>query len=186
MIISIDLYDNFTDVTVTFTLISNRMNWLPLQFQRWKGPMSLAIQLDEEELPTVARILSKINRTNIHYTLYITKNIGKNIPRCSFIAMNGTSLFYNRCFVINELRNLAIESIQTTHFMLIDSDGVISSKNSNFYSFFRNHASKSSCFYSSFIRWKEYTSVSTVSTFTINSTTMCYWRKLFSCVFYIV
>ena len=106
--------------------------------------MSLAIQLDEEELPRVARILSKINRTNIRYTLYITKNIGKNIPRCTFIAMNGTSLFYNRCFVINELRNLAIESIQTTHFMLIDSDGIISSKNSNFYSFFRNHASKSS------------------------------------------
>ena len=106
--------------------------------------MSLAIQLDEEELPRVARILSKINRTNIRYTLYITKNIGKNIPRCTFIAMNGTSLFYNRCFVINELRNLAIESIQTTHFMIIDSDGIISSRNSSFYLFSRNHASKSS------------------------------------------
>lgn len=151
MIISIDVYDSFTDVTVTFTMTSNRLNRLPLQFQRWKGPMSLAIQLDEEELPTVARILSKINRTNIRYTLYITKNIGKNIPRCTFIAMNGTSLFYNRCFVINELRNLTIESIQTTHFMIIDSDGIISSKNSDFYSFFRNHASKFSCFYSSFI-----------------------------------
>ena len=88
MIISIDLYDNFTDVTVTFTLTPNRLNRLPLQFQRWKGPMSLAIQLDEEELPRVARILSKINRTNIHYTLYITKNIGKNIHCCTFKAMN--------------------------------------------------------------------------------------------------
>ena len=48
--------------------------------------MSPAIQLDEEELPKVARILSKINRTNIRYTFYITKNIGKDIPRCTFIA----------------------------------------------------------------------------------------------------
>ena len=137
---------------MTFTLTTDRLNRLPLQFKRWKGPMSLAIQLDEEELPKVARILSKINRTNIRYTFYITKNIGKDIPRCTFIAMNGTSLLYNRCFVINELRNLAIESIQTTHYMLIDSDGIISSKISSFCLFSRNHASKSSGFYSSIIR----------------------------------
>ena len=139
----------------------------------------------KRELPKVARILSKINRTNIRYTFYITKNIGKDIPRCTFIAMNGTSLLYNRCFVINELRNLAIESIQTTHYMIIDSDGIISSRISSFCLFSRNHASKSSGFYSSIIRWKEYSSVSTVSTFTNNFTTMYFWRELFLCVFYI-
>ena len=54
-VLIIDLHDNFTDVTMTFTLTTDRLNRLPLQFKRWKGPMSLAIQLDEEELPKVAR-----------------------------------------------------------------------------------------------------------------------------------
>lgn len=89
--------------------------------------MSVAIQLDEEELPQVAKLLSRMTRSNVRFTLYIVKKAKKIIPRCSFIAMNGSSVLYDRCFVINELRNLAIETIQTTHFMLIDSDSIISS-----------------------------------------------------------
>ncbi len=112
---------------MTFTLSPDRMNRLALHFQRWKGPISVAIQLDEEELRTVSQRISKINRNDIRFTLYIVKKTKKNIPRCSFIAMNGTRVLYDRCFVINELRNLAIETIQTTHFMLIDGDSIISS-----------------------------------------------------------
>ena len=137
---------------MTFTLTTDRLNRLPLQFQRWKGPMSVAIQLDEEELPKVAKYLSKMTRSNVRFTLYVVRNIRKMIKHCSFITLNGSSVFYDRCFVINELRNLAIESIQTTHFMLIDSDGIISSKISSFCLFSRNHASISSGFYSSIIR----------------------------------
>ena len=89
--------------------------------------MSVAIQLDEEELPKVAKLLGRMTRSNVRFTLYIVKNTGKIIPRCSFITMNGSIVLYDRCFVINELRNLAIETIQTTHFMLIDGDSIISS-----------------------------------------------------------
>ena len=89
--------------------------------------MSVAIQLDEEELPKVAKLLGRMTRSNVRFTLYVVKNTGKIIPRCSFIAMNASSVLYDRCFVINELRNLAIETIQTTRFMLIDGDSIISS-----------------------------------------------------------
>ena len=112
---------------MTFTLSPDRMNRLNFHLKRWKGPISVAMQLDEEELRTVSQRISKINRNDIRFTLYIVKKAKKNTQRCSFIAMNGTCVLYDRCFVINELRNLVIETIQTTHFMLIDGDSIISS-----------------------------------------------------------
>ena len=63
---------------MTFTLTTDRLNRLSLQFQRWKGPMSLAIQLDEEELPKVARIISKNNR-KIFVILFILRRILEKI-----------------------------------------------------------------------------------------------------------
>ena len=137
---TIDLNETYTNVTVTFTLSPDRMNRLSLHFQRWKGPMSVAIQLDEEELPKVAKYLSKMTRSNVRFTLYVVRNIGKMIKHCSFITMNGSSVFYDRCFVINELRNLAIETIQTTHFMLIDGDSIISSISCDMLFDCRNHS----------------------------------------------
>ena len=40
--------------------------------------------------------------------------------------MNNTIVYHQNCYVINELRNLAIETIQTSHFILVDGDGLIS------------------------------------------------------------
>ena len=102
--------------------------------------MSVAIQLDEEELPKVAKYLSKMTRSNVRFTLYVVRNIRKMIKHCSFITLNGSSVFYDRCFVINELRNLAIETIQTTHFMLIDGDSIISSISCDMLFDCRNHS----------------------------------------------
>lgn len=112
---------------MTLTLSPNRLDRLPLHMQRWKGPMSIAIQLNEEELQETIKIINSIHRKNIRFTFYIVKQLQDNNYHCSFVSMNGTIVYYDSCFVINELRNLAIESIQTTHFMLIDGDAIISS-----------------------------------------------------------
>lgn len=113
---------------MTLPLSPKRMDRLPLHFDRWKGPMSIVIQLNEEEMENVAKIVSAIQRENVRFTFYIIK---KPIPetrsyRCTFISYNRTKVHYETCFVINVLRNLAIETIRTTHFMIVDGDGIVS------------------------------------------------------------
>ena len=46
----IDIYENFTGVTMTLFLSLDRFDRLPYHLNRWKGPMSIAIQINEEEL----------------------------------------------------------------------------------------------------------------------------------------
>ena len=87
--------------------------------------MSIAIQMNEDELPIVAQVISIINRRNIRFTLYVVKKSGKS--GCNYISETKKVIHFNQCFVINELRNLAIETIQTTNFMVIDGDGILSS-----------------------------------------------------------
>ena len=118
---------NYTGVTMILPLSSSRLDRLSLHFDRWKSPMSIAIQLNEEELKDVATILTQIRRPNIRFTLYIVRNTGQKM-RCKFVSMNGTKVFYETCFVVNILRNLAIETIRTTHFFIVDGDGLVSSK----------------------------------------------------------
>ena len=120
---------DFTGVTMILALSPSRLDRLPLHLQRWKGPMSISIQLNEEELEETAMIINAINRKNIRFTFYVVKklqNPSKNNYHCSFISMNRKVVYYDSCFVINELRNLAIETILTTHYMLIDGDAIIS------------------------------------------------------------
>ena len=125
-IIIIDTHENFTDVTMTLFLSLNRFDRLPYHLNRWKGPMSIAIQINEEELDEMLYEMEKIQRNNIRFTFYIVQKIPVNKPRCSFITMNGKSISLQNCFVCNVLRNLAIETITTSHFLLIDGDGIIS------------------------------------------------------------
>ena len=88
--------------------------------------MSIAIQMTEDELPTVAQVICSINRPNIRFTLYIVKKKSGN-SGCNYVSETKKVIHFDQCFVINELRNLAIETIQTSNFMVIDGDGILSS-----------------------------------------------------------
>ena len=112
---------------MTLFLSLNRFDRLPYHLSRWKGPMSIAIQINEEELEELYNIISSIWRNNIRFTFYIVKKQSNSKPRCKFVTMNGKSILLPTCFVCNVLRNLAIETISTSHFLLIDGDGIISS-----------------------------------------------------------
>ena len=112
---------------MTLNLSPNRMDRLSLHFDRWKGPMSIAIQLTEEEFRSTMKSIELINRENIRFTFYIVKASHSKQPRCTYITKKGKTVSFETCFVINELRNLAIETIQTTHFMILDGDGILSS-----------------------------------------------------------
>lgn len=103
----------------------NRLDRLPLHFSRWKGEMSIVIQCNEEEIMDLITVISDIKRMNIRFTFYIVKHLDVE-SKCSFKTKDGSLIYYKTCYVINELRNLAIETIQTTHYMLIDGDAIIS------------------------------------------------------------
>ena len=90
--------------------------------------MSIAIQINEEEFEEMLNEIGKIQRSNIRFTFYIVQKKPENEPRCNIITINGKSISLQNCFVYNVLRNLAIETITTSHFLLIDGDGIISSK----------------------------------------------------------
>ena len=112
---------------MTLLLSLDRFDRLPYHLDRWKGPISIAIQINEEELEELYDFISPIQRNNIRFSFYIVqKPLVKNQPRCTFITMNGESLSLPNCFVYNVLRNLAIETITTSHFLLVDGDGIIS------------------------------------------------------------
>lgn len=116
---------DFNGITMILPLSLQRMDRLSLHFSRWKGEMSISIQCNEEEFETLLEIISNIHRKKIRFTFYLVKKNGDN-NRCSFIKKNGKQYHLPSCYVINELRNLAIETIRTTHFMIIDGDAIIS------------------------------------------------------------
>ena len=100
--------------------------------------MSISIQLKEDEFEETVKIVNAIQRKNIRITFYIIKEQPKSNYHCTFISKKGIKVQYTTCFVFNELRDLAIESIQTTHFLLTDGDSIISGKNHLILIIFRN------------------------------------------------
>ena len=68
------------------------------------------------------RVLEYAGLERIVFTVYVTKTITNNtIP--FYVQQNGTHLNYpNGFYPINTLRNLAIESISTTHLLVADTD----------------------------------------------------------------
>lgn len=119
------LHDSYKDVTLTIPLSANRLDRLPFHFDRWNGNISIAIQLNEEELEEVANVLTSFQRPNVRYTFYVIKQ-SSHAKKCSFVSFKKKKVKYESCFVVNELRNLAIETIQTTHFIITDGDGLLS------------------------------------------------------------
>ena len=88
--------------------------------------MSIAIQLEEDELEQMAYTLLALSRRDIRFTLYIVKKRSLSF-KCTFQTMKNKTERLKSCFVINELRNFAIETIRTTHYLLVDGDGLVSS-----------------------------------------------------------
>ena len=101
--------------------------------QRWKGPMSVACFIQLREFTSFVRLISPFLGLPITFIVYVPLK-----PRSSsyFIENNGTrSVFSSLLYPVNLLRDLAIESIHTTHYMHIDADLFLSSWVDSSYSF---------------------------------------------------
>ena len=99
------------------------MNRLPFILKRWKGVISLSVLVKESEVESLAdHVLECAGLRRIVFTVYVTKTITNNtIP--FYVLADGTHLDYPEGFYpINTLRDLAIESISTTHLLITDMD----------------------------------------------------------------
>ena len=83
--------------------------------------------MGEDDISTVATVVSNITRPNIRFTFYILKNSDKGQAKCSYVRKLSEIVLADSCFPINVLRDLGIETIQTTHYFILDGDAVISS-----------------------------------------------------------
>ena len=81
---------------MTLNLSPNRMDRLPLHFSRWKGPMSIALQLTEEEFKATMKSVELINRENIRFTFYVVKASHSQQPRCTYINQKGKTIITRR------------------------------------------------------------------------------------------
>ena len=85
--------------------------------KQWEGPVSTVLFIEQNELKSAASLIMKHNRTNLIYSLYILPKE----PSPPYRIIKGERREYaSPLYPINELRDLGIESIVTTHYLLLD------------------------------------------------------------------
>ena len=90
--------------------------------KRWRGPMSTVLFIEEDQLRDVATFILQQQRSNIIYSLYIRHTSSSNIP---YVARKGKRFYYvNGLYPTNTLRNIGIESILTSHYLLLNIDTI--------------------------------------------------------------
>ena len=120
-------YLDIRSIPIDFTLISvltmNRVDRIPFLLQRWKHRICLSIFLTEKEIHKVEGIIKNFSRTKqITFILYILKEF-PNVPFKSIYYDSFGADHYNQSiFPINLLRDFAIESIDTSHYVITDID----------------------------------------------------------------
>lgn len=100
----------------------DRKQILPILLKRWRGPISTVLFIEEDQLRDVAAFILQQKRTNIMYSLYIRHSFSSNIP---YVARKGKRVYYvNGIYPTNTLRNIGIESILTSHYLLLNIDTI--------------------------------------------------------------
>lgn len=119
----VDLDKDFDDVTLITILTLNRKDRLPYLMKRWKHRINMAIFLRERDIPEVKQLINDYSSyRRIKFILYIVKD-EVDTPYRSIYFDPVKPLYSNETiFPINVLRDLAIESIETTHFYVSDID----------------------------------------------------------------
>lgn len=94
--------------------------------KRWTGPMSLCLFLKESQIDTIDQALSPYVTNQITWTFYVVKAIKSSVYATYVGNMDKAISFKEPIFPINLVRDLAIESIDTTHFLFADIDYLVS------------------------------------------------------------
>ena len=113
---------------VALTPSLTRLDRMPYLLKRWQGPISIAIFITESEVRKLAtRIAPFLSSRRIVFSFYVQKTITlDNIP---YYREGKWSVrqYSKGMYPLNLLRDLSIEAITTTHYLLIDVDVFLSS-----------------------------------------------------------
>lgn len=117
----------------------NRIDRLPFILKRWKGPVSLCLVLTESEVDQLDSKLNPFMNKGIVFTFYIAKEYPDHQYHGYYIRDVEKGIIYNyttMIYPVNFARDLAQESVTTTHYLFIDGDFLVSeSLYDNLYSF---------------------------------------------------
>ena len=118
---AIDNHKNgFSDVTLVTQLTVDRLNRLPYLLRRWRGPISCTLFVQEDEMEKAAAYMSSIVGRRVIFNVYIPRV--SNTTSAFFVDVKSKIGLKGNLYPINELRDFAIESIETTHYLLLDVD----------------------------------------------------------------
>ena len=97
-----------------------RFDRMPFILKRWKGPMSIAVFVTLEEYSSFVNAITPYLGLPITFSVYIPLGLEHS---SYFVRGNGKkTVFAHTLYPINLLRDMAIESIHTTHFFCVDAD----------------------------------------------------------------
>ena len=103
------------------------MNRIPYLIKRWKRDISIAMFLEENDILRLESVITKYTSLKrIVFSFYVRKTISS--PNTPYYRKDKTNVKYfdNGLYPMNIMRDMAIESVETTHYLLLDIDTFIS------------------------------------------------------------
>ena len=123
----LDVHKEYTGVTLVTQISLSRIDRLPYHLARWKELKVILIMVTRSNLQEAWTKLAAFKEPSLRFILYVvdpqfTPYFIKNTD--PWTVLQRTRPFYS----LNLFRDIAIESITTTHFLMIDGDVFVSGR----------------------------------------------------------
>ena len=123
----LDVHKEYTGVTLVTQISLSRIDRLPYHLARWKELKVILVMITQMELQEAWTKLAAFKEPSLRFILYVvdpqfTPYFIKNTD--PWTVLQRTRPFYS----LNLFRDIAIESITTTHFLMIDGDVFVSGR----------------------------------------------------------
>ena len=123
----LDVHKEYTGVTLVTQISLSRIDRLPYHLARWKELKVILVMITQMELQEAWTKLAAFKEPSLRFILYVVDPqftpyfINTTDP---WTVLQRTRPFYS----LNLFRDIAIESITTTHFLMIDGDVFVSGR----------------------------------------------------------
>ena len=123
----LDVHKEYTGVTLVTQISLSRIDRLPYHLARWKELKVIVVMVTRSELQEAWTKLGAFKERSLRFILYVI-----NLQSTPYFIKNTnpwtTAPRARPFYSLNLFRDIAIESITTTHFLMIDGDVFVSSR----------------------------------------------------------